>query len=228
MKLIIFGPPGAGKGTYSSRIATNLDIVKISTGDIFREEIDRKTAMGRTMERYVTTGALIPDDLVIAILKTRIDAVAERGFILDGYPRTLSQAQALDVITPIDAIVNLIAPSELLVEKISSRRICRRCGEIYNIADINTTINGVTFRLPPLAPQRDGICDKCGGDLYQRADDRPDVVLDRLEVYTQQSRPVLSHYRGRVPFIDIEASETAAVMADEITRRLKALLVEGG
>lgn len=228
MKLIIFGPPGAGKGTFSSRIALKLAIPKISTGDIFREEIDRKTVMGRTIERYVTTGALVPDDIVIAVLKKRIDEVAAGGFILDGFPRTLSQTQALDAITPIDAIVNLLAPTGLLVEKISSRRICRSCGEIYNIADINTTINGVTYLLPPLAPQRDGICDKCGGDLYQRSDDRPDVVLDRLEVYARQSRPVLDHYRGRVPFIDIEASKAATVMADEITRRLKALLVEGG
>ena len=228
MKLIIFGPPGAGKGTYSSRIAAKLDIAKISAGDIFREEIDRKTAMGRTMEQYVTTGALIPDPLVISVLKMRIDEEADRGFILDGFPRTLSQAQALAAITPIDAIVNLIAPTGLLVEKISSRRICRSCGEIYNIADINTTIDGVTYRLPPLAPQRDGICDKCGGKLYQRADDRPAVVLERLDVYARQSQPVLDYYRGRVPFVDIEASKAAAVMADEITRRLKALLVEGG
>jgi adenylate kinase len=228
MKLVIFGPPGAGKGTYSSRIALKLNIAKISAGDIFREEIDRKTAIGRTIERYVTTGSLVPDDIVIAVLKTRIDEGAESGFILDGFPRTLSQAQALDAITPIDAIVNLIAPTGLLVEKISSRRICRNCGEIFNIADINTTINGVTYLLPPLAPQREGICDKCGGELYQRADDRPDVVLDRLEVYNQQSQPVLDHYRGHVPFINIEASKAAAVMADEITRRLKTLLVEGG
>ena len=191
MRFIIFGPPGAGKGTYAVRLAEKLDIAAISTGDIFREEIKQKTTLGEKVEDFLNRGELVPDEIVIEVLKDRISRPdSERGFILDGYPRTIEQAKALDKITKIDAIIRLIVPEWVIIERLSNRRTCRKCGAIYNVKY--------------LKPKRAGICDKCGGELYQREDDKPEVVRERLRVYEAQTQPLIEYYRGKIPFVDIE------------------------
>jgi len=185
VNLIIFGPPGAGKGTYTSRLASLIRIAGIATGDIFREEMKRKVA------DFVNKGELVPDEMVIEILKTKIrEPNSKNGFILDGYPRTVEQANALEKIAKIDAVIRLIVPEWIIVERLSNRRICRNCGEVYN--------------LRYLKPKKEGICDKCGGQLYQREDDKPEVIRERLRVYEKQTQPLINYYQGKVPIFNIE------------------------
>lgn len=222
MRFIIFGPPGAGKGTYSMRVAHKLGIVKVSIGDIFRNHIDHGTELGKKIEGYVRNGALVPDETVIEVLKERIGQPdCEGGFILDGFPRTLKQAEALEGLTKIDAIVNLIVPEEILIEKLSARRICKNCGDIYNVVDVNTEVEGVKYILPSMSPRIEGRCDKCGGELIQRVDDRSEVVKERLKVYHEQSKPVLEYYCCKVPFVDIRVTRGPEIMVDKIIEKLK-------
>lgn len=223
MRFIIFGPPGAGKGTYSTRVAPKLGIVKISTGDIFRDYIDQGTELGKKIEGYVKNGALVPDEIVIEVLKERVaQPDCKNGFILDGFPRTLKQAEALGGITKIDAIINLMVPEEILIEKLSARRICKDCGDIYNVVNINKTIEGVKYILPSMSPKVEGKCDKCGGELIQRVDDSPEVIKERLEVYDKQSRPVVEYYQDKIPFVEIRVTRGPEIMVDKIIEKLKA------
>jgi len=224
VKLIIFGPPGSGKGTYAFRIMQPLGIAKISTGDIFREERDKGTELGRKVDEHMRSGELVPDDITIEILRKRLlQPDAQRGFILDGYPRTVRQAEALDELTRIDAVINLIIPEEILVEKIAARRICQNCGNLYNVADINREIRGVRYVLPPMLPKKPGVCDRCGGRLIQREDDRPEVVRERLRVYERQSKPVIGYYEGKVPFVDVHVNKPPDEVAQRILRELAKL-----
>jgi len=191
VNLIIFGPPGAGKGTYTSRLSVVLGISNIATGDMFREEIRRDTPLGKKVASFVNSGKLVPDEIVIGILAERVkEPNSRKGFILDGYPRTVQQAQALDKIAKIDAIIRIIVPEWIIIERLSSRRICRNCSEVYN--------------LRYLKPKVEGICDKCGGQLYQREDDKPEVVKERLKVYERQTQPLIEYYKQRIPIIEVE------------------------
>jgi adenylate kinase len=226
MKLIIFGPPGSGKGTYSSRLRDKFGLVKISTGDIFREEVKNKTILGSKIESYLREGKLIPDEIVISVVNQRVRAL--ENFILDGYPRTVEQAKALDEITKIDAIININAHEEVLIEKISARRICSnpKCDGNYNIADIHKVIGGIEYILPPILPKEDMKCDKCGSQLIQRDDDRPEVIRERLKVYEQQSKPVIDHYKNKedkVPFLEIWMNRPPEEITEQIIKSLRAL-----
>ena len=221
MNLIIFGPPGSGKGTYSQRFAPILEIVKISTGDIFRQAAKQDTEFGRYIAGILEKGILVPDDVTIKILQDRISQDdVKKGFVLDGFPRTVEQAKALEKITKIDAIINIIAPEEILVEKISARRICSnpKCDGNFNIADIKKTIGGIDYILPPLMPKNDMTCDKCGSKLYQRNDDRPELIKERLKVYENQSAPVLEYYRqqGRIPLVNIHMNRPPEIIVKKI------------
>ena len=189
MKAIIFGAPGAGKGTYSSRLQAKLGVDVIAMGDIFRESVKQATPLGKKVKSYVEKGALVPDDVVIEVLKERLSKVPkDKGFILDGFPRTIEQAKTLEGITTIDVILQLDVPDEIIIERLSSRRICRKCGEVYNIRF--------------LKPKKEGICDKCGGELYQRADDNPEVIKNRLKVYKDQTEPLIAYYKKKkMPFV---------------------------
>jgi len=213
MRFIIFGSPGAGKGTYASRLAEKLDIAAMSTGDIFREEIKQKTALGEKVEGFLKRGELVPDEIVIEVLKDRISRPeSEKGFILDGYPRTIEQAKALDKITKIDAIIRLIVPEWVIIERLSNRRTCRKCGAIYNVKY--------------LKPKRAGICDKCGGELYQREDDKPKVIRERLRIYEAQTQPLITYYEGKVPFADFKCESVRIppeIAVEKIIQELKRL-----
>ena len=190
MNLIIFGPPGSGKGTYAERLAPILKIKKISTGDIFREIAKQENEYGRKIKRIIEKGELVPDEIVFEIIKKEIEA--NENFILDGYPRTIEQAKFLEKISKIDAIINLVVPEKIIIARLSSRRICKNCGKIYNLLY--------------LKPKIEGKCDECKGELYQRDDDRPETIRKRIKIYEEQSKPLLEFYKSKVPFINIECN----------------------
>jgi len=182
MRIVILGPPGSGKGTYSSRLATKLGVPHISTGDIFREEIKNGSELGRSISSYVSNGKLVPDDIVNRVMEKRLSREdCKKGFILDGYPRTINQAEFLEKFSKIDVVINLNVPDEVIVRRLSSRLICRKCGAVYN-----------RITLPPKV---NGVCDRCGGELYQREDDRPEVIRERIGIYKKEVAPLLEHYR---------------------------------
>lgn len=189
MNLIIFGPPGSGKGTYASRLQDKLEADVIAMGDIFREIMKEHSSLGKKVKGFVEKGLLVPDDVVIEVLRQRLARYpSAKGFILDGFPRTIEQAKALEKITDIDCVIQLIVPDWIIIERLSTRRICKKCGEVYNIRY--------------LKPKVEGVCDKCGGSLYQRADDTEKVIKDRIGVYERQTRPILKYYSERkVPFV---------------------------
>jgi adenylate kinase len=180
----MFGPPGSGKGTYASRLSTKLNTPHISTGDLVRAEIKNQTDMGKRVNDYLTRGQLVPDALICQLLQKRIaQPDCEAGFILDGFPRTIPQAQELEKISTTDLVINLDVPDDVIIQRLSTRLICRKCGAIYNERT--------------LKPRREGRCDKCDGELYKREDDRPNVIRDRLEVYRKQTHPLLEYYQKK-------------------------------
>ena len=189
MKAIIFGAPGSGKGTYASRLQTKLGVEVISMGDIFRELLKEESDLGREVKHYVEKGLLVPDEIVVEVLKKRLSKIpAEKGYILDGFPRTLEQAKTFETIAKLDVILLLLVPDWMIIERLSSRRICRNCGTVYNLRF--------------LKPKVEGICDKCGGPLYLRSDDNPEVIKKRLQIYQDQTSPLLQYYKeNKVPFI---------------------------
>jgi adenylate kinase len=213
MNAIIFGAPGSGKGTYASRLQSRLGVDVIAMGDIFREILKEDTPFGRKVKGYVEKGLLVPDDIVLNVLKERLKKISSgKGFILDGYPRTIKQAKALEEIAKIDVILLQLVPDWIIIERLSSRRICRNCGAVYNIRY--------------LKPKVDGVCDKCGGPLYQRSDDNPEVIKKRIQVYQEQTSPILQHYKKYVPFIvtsitDLETKPETVI--EEIMEELKKL-----
>jgi len=225
MKLIIFGPPGSGKGTYSSRLKERFGLEKISTGDIFREEVKKGSELGKKVEVYIKKGGLVPDEIVIEVVKERINNLD--NFILDGFPRTVKQAEALERITKIDAIIKINVHEEILIEKISGRRICSnpKCDGNYNIADIHKMVEGIEYILPPLLPKEDMKCDKCGYPLIQRDDDKPEVMKERLRIYEEQTKPVLDYYKkkGNIPFIEVWMNRPPEMVVEKIIEGLKSL-----
>mgnify|MGYP000942996412 FL=1 len=186
MHIILMGPPGAGKGTQAARLAEQEAIPHISTGDIFRANMQQGTPLGKLAKEYVDAGKYVPDDVTNAMVKERLaqpDCV--KGFILDGYPRTPDQARALegmlaDLGLTLDAVINIAVPDELLVDRAVGRRVCRSCGATYHV------------KYNP--PSREGVCDRCGGELYQRSDDQAEKVAVRLSLYHNQTAPLLQFY----------------------------------
>jgi adenylate kinase len=214
MKLIIFGPPGSGKGTYASRLQARLGIDVIATGDILREIMKKDTPLGKKVKGFVEKGQLVPDDVVMQVLKERLDkSPGGKGFILDGFPRTIEQAKALEKLVKIDGVIQLTVPDWIIIERLSSRRICKNCGEVYNIRF--------------LKPKVEGICDKCGGQLYQRTDDMPDVIKDRIGVYERQTEPILQYFREKgVPFAEFKCETLELppeVAVDSILKQIRQL-----
>ncbi len=203
-RIIFLGPPGAGKGTYSTRLASFLGIPHISTGDIFRDAIKQNSALGKQVVEYVQQGQLVPDAITIDVLKSRIgEPDCQQGFILDGYPRTIPQAEALDAVAKIEVVLNLRIHEAILIAKLAARRVCEDCGEIYNIIDIHETLDDVEYDMPGMRPQTPGRCDVCGGTLMQRKDDQVEVIETRLKQYHQQSEPLIHYYHRQGLIEDI-------------------------
>ena len=207
MRVVLVGPPGAGKGTQAQFLASHLSIPKISTGDIFRDNVSHRTALGRKAQKYMERGDLVPDEVTIAMVTDRLaDDDTQAGFLLDGFPRNLPQAETLKKMlaswdTKLDVVLELVVDDDEVVRRLSGRRGCRRCGRIWH----------VVFD-PPVLP---GICDDCGGELFQRDDDREETIRHRLEVYQQQTTPLVSFYADEGTLLGLDATGPV----DEITER---------
>jgi adenylate kinase len=184
MKLIISGPPGSGKGTRASRIAKALNIPHISTGDLFRKEMADGTELGKLAKGIMDQGKLVPDEITMNMLKNRLqEEDCKKGFILDGVPRTIKQAELLKEITEIDHVLNLDIPNEIIIERMGSRRTCKGCGTIYNVKTMPSKVEGK--------------CDHCTSELIQREDEKPEVISQRLEVYDSQTKPLIDFYDNK-------------------------------
>ncbi len=193
MRLVLLGPPGAGKGTQASKLSNYLGVPHISTGDILRHNVSQNTDLGKKAKTYMDAGKLVPDDLVIAMTVHRLkEADAKKGFILDGFPRTIAQAEALAKLVPLDAVVSYFLEPEELIKRNTGRRVCPKCDAVYHIL------------MNP--PKKGGICDRCGSALVIRADDREDVVRTRVETYEKQTAPLIKYYRERGLLKEVYAS----------------------
>lgn len=211
MNILIMGPAGSGKGTMSERIRDHFQIPHISTGDMFRENIKKKTGLGLTAQSYINDGKLVPDSLTVAMVKDRIDKDdCSAGYLLDGFPRSLPQAMELGKIATgdksVELVLNLTIPFDELVNRITGRRLCKGCGSIYH-----------TIAHPSKV---EGVCDNCGGQLYQRADDTVESLKVRLTEYENNTRPVLDYYSKKGLVVNIDAS----LPIDEVWQQVKKAL----
>lgn len=199
MKLLIMGPPGAGKGTQAEKIIADYQIPHISTGDMFRQAIKEGTSLGKKAKDYMDQGLLVPDEVTNGIVRERLlKCDCHNGFLLDGYPRTVAQAVTLDEIlfdlnTRIDAVINVIVDPSILVERLTGRRICKECGATYHLS----------FNPPKTL----GICNECSGELYQRKDDNAETVENRLAVYNNQTKPLLDYYSAKGNLYNINGEQ---------------------
>lgn len=198
MRIVLVGPPGAGKGTQAAFLAKNLSIPHISTGDLFRANISQQTELGKLAKSYMDAGNLVPDEVTIGMAKDRMEQPdAEGGFLLDGFPRNVSQAEALDEMLQsesmkLDAVLDLEVPEEEVVKRIAGRRICRKD-------------SSHVFHVTYSQPKQQGVCDVCGGELYQRDDDSEETVRTRLEVYHTQTEPIIDYYKSQGLVVTISA-----------------------
>ncbi|MDR1939882.1 MAG: adenylate kinase [Clostridiales bacterium] len=205
MKIILLGAPGAGKGTQAVRIAAAFNAAHISTGDLLRKNIKEGTELGREAKEYMDKGRLVPDDLVIALVKETAGKLND--FLFDGFPRTIEQAKAVDGFTAIDKVINLNIDEGLLTARLTGRRVCKSCAGITHL----TLLNGAES------------CAVCGGGLYQRADDNEETVKSRLEVYNKQTAPLIEYYKKQGKLVDIDAGRQSAEVFADIERELKKL-----
>jgi adenylate kinase len=207
VRVVLVGPPGAGKGTQAQFLASHLSIPKISTGDIFRDNVSHGTALGRRAQAFMERGDLVPDEVTIAMVTDRLtDDDTGAGFLLDGFPRNVPQAETLKKMlaaweTKLDIVLELVVDDDEVVRRLSGRRTCRRCGRVWH----------VTFDPPVQA----SVCDDCGGELFQRDDDREETIRHRLEVYQQQTSPLVSFYADEGILLGLDATGPV----DEITER---------
>jgi len=208
-KLIMLGAPGSGKGTQAKYITKTYGLPQISTGDLLRDAVKRKTTLGVKASEFMNTGALVPDEIVLDLLKERLakdDCL--NGFILDGYPRNLTQAKQLANITTIDLVVNIDVDFSLLVTRITGRRTCKNCGAIFHLE----------FK----PPTQENVCDKCSGELLQRADDTEEIVKKRLETYENQTKPLIEHYSSKGILKTLVSDGTIDEMRQKVTKLLEA------
>ena len=212
MYIILLGAPGAGKGTLAKMIEKKFGVAHLSTGDILRDNVNKKTCVGKQAKEYMDNGKLVPDDIMIQMVEGRVlEKDCKTGFILDGFPRTIRQAEALKLIfdklnVTIDAILNLKASEETIIERLSGRRTCKNCGAIYHIKNIPSKVENK--------------CDKCGDRLYQRDDDKKDVVKERLMVYKTQTKKLILYYEKQGSFCEVNANRKADKMFMEVCKDL--------
>jgi adenylate kinase len=210
VRIVLLGPPGAGKGTQAHRLADYFDARLISTGDMFRRNVRQETSLGLKARSYMDTGELVPDDVVIDMLFSELDK-SPNGWLLDGFPRTLPQAEALEKGLgergmPLQAVLQFVIPDEATIARLAGRRVCRRCQRTYNV------------EVKP--PRSEGVCDACGGELERRSDDEPETVRHRLEVYARDTAPLMEFYRTRGLLREVDAVGEV----EEVTRRAIAAL----
>ncbi len=214
MNIIMLGPPGAGKGTQAKMLVERLGIPQISTGDMLRAAVKEGTELGKKAKEYMDAGKLVPDEVVIGIVKERLaQPDCEKGFILDGFPRTIPQAEALDRVLEelgkgIDYVINIAVPNEELITRLTGRRTCRQCGAMYH----------VVFNPPKV----EGKCDKCGGELYQRDDDKEETIRQRLEVYQAQTAPLIEYYEKKGVLYNIDGTGSIEEIFQSILKVLGA------
>jgi adenylate kinase len=212
VRLVLVGPPGAGKGTQAQFISAHLSIPQISTGDIFRANVSQGTDLGQEAKKYMDAGDLVPDEVTIAMVRDRLaEDDASKGFLLDGFPRNVPQARTLDDLlldagTPLDVVLELVVDDDEVVRRLSGRRTCRSCGHIWHI-DFDP-------------PTTEGVCDICAGELFQRDDDRPETIRHRLEVYYEQTAPLVGYYAEAGILVGIDAMGPV----DDVTDRAVAAL----
>ncbi len=193
MRIVALGPPGTGKGTYATMICKKYSLLHISTGDLLREEKKSGSELGNKIGELIDSGHFVPDEMITELLKKRISQPdAENGFLLDGYPRNIAQAEALEGITEIDHVLNFQATKETILERLGGRITCKACSAIFHEKFIK--------------PVEEGKCDKCGDDLYKREDQAPEIIKKRLEVYEEQTAPMIEHYRVKGTIHDINAN----------------------
>ncbi len=211
--IILMGPPGAGKGTNAKRIATFYKIPHISTGDMFREAIKNKTSLGELASSYMSKGLLVPDEVTIGLVKERLSRDdCKDGYLLDGFPRTLVQAEALTKLSeeigrPVTNVINIVVSEDILVDRISGRRVCKVCGAPYHVRNMK--------------PKVDGVCDLCGGELVQRKDDNEETLKSRLAEYHKMTEPLIEYYTKLGVVSDIDGTKDLDVLFDDIKAILK-------
>ncbi len=213
MRIILLGGPGAGKGTQAQKLSEKYGALHIATGDILRQAVKDETEMGLMAKSYMDKGQLVPDDVVIGIIEDRLaQPDVKAGIVFDGFPRTVPQAEALGKLIvrldmPLDAVVNINTSAEVVVQRLSGRRTCRDCQAVYH----------VTYS----APKKAGICDNCGGELYQRDDDKEETIRKRLQVYEEQTAPLLDYYRGSGKLVEVSGDnaieEVYAAICDSLS-----------
>ena len=208
MELIFLGSPGAGKGTIAARIKEELNIPHISTGDLFRAAIKNGTELGNKVKGILDRGDLVPDELTTDIVKERLaEPDTKNGFILDGFPRTLGQAEALKSFSRITAVINFVVDEDMIIKRLSGRRLCRKCGKSYHI--------------DYLPPKKENICDDCGGELYTRDDDKIESIKNRLAVYEKSTQPLIDYYKDLNMLKDIDAGVTPEEVTANLLKVLK-------
>ena len=209
MNIILLGAPGAGKGTQASQIVATFKLPHISTGDIFRENIKDGTPIGVQAKWYIDQGLLVPDEVTCEIVEERIaEEDCKDGYLLDGFPRTIAQAEKLDKMAKIDIVINLDVNFDLLMERLCGRRVCKDCGESYHVS----RLNGETK------------CARCGGELYQRKDDNPETVQSRLNVYMKQTAPLIDYYKKKGLLFNVQSNSNPEAVNAVITEKLNALI----
>jgi adenylate kinase len=209
MNIILLGAPGAGKGTEASKIVDTYKLPHISTGDIFRENIKNETPIGLQAKSYIDKGLLVPDEVTCKIVEERISREdCKNGYMLDGFPRTIAQAEALDQITKLDLVINIGVDHSLLLNRLCGRRVCKDCGESYHVS----RLNGETK------------CARCGGDLYQRKDDNPETVQSRLDVYNAQTAPLIEYYEKKGILFNVCGDGTPEEAHEQVTKKLDAMM----
>ena len=208
MNIILLGAPGAGKGTQASKIVQAYRLPHISTGDIFRENIKNQTPVGVLAKSYIDKGQLVPDAVTCEIVEERIELDdCKNGYMLDGFPRTIAQAEALDKMAKVDVVINIDVDLSLLIDRLCGRRVCKDCGESYHVSRLNGAMT----------------CTRCGGELFQRKDDNPETVRKRLEVYNAQTAPLISYYEKKGLLFNVQGNATPEEVFASVSKKLDSI-----
>ncbi len=213
MKIIALGSPGVGKGTYAAELVKKYGLIHISSGDLFRENIKNQTPLGIIAKKHIDQGHLVPDEVTIGMVKSKLAALENKNgnkgqssYLLDGFPRTIPQAEALSQFSEVDLVINFKADHKVIIQRLSGRRICRKCGAIFHVQN--------------LPPKIEGICDKCGGKIYQRDDDQPEAIKERLIVYEQQTKPLVDYYKKKNRLREVTVNEDFGTHKEQIMNRI--------